>query len=275
MLKDNRRHYNSVIDAWSEFMNDNIHFGYYKTEKTTLKESGDELINQMISLTTVKKNHRILDVGCGVGNPAFYLHNKFKCSVTGISTSQRGVEIANETSGKLGLAKSVRFKVADGTRNGFPDESFDIVWAMESSHLMRKDRLIRESYRVLKPGGTFLLCDVVFKCFTLKYIYTLPPHLFRLLALRRGYGNVWAMPKEYYFWHMNKAGFREITSIDVGENSMPTLRDWTDRINREKDTILKKYSQSHLKDFMRACEAMEHLFKKNIVTYVIMKTVKD
>src|SRR5688572_33208056 len=87
----------------------------------------------------------VLDVGCGIGNPACFQSERYACRVTGISTSKTGIEHANRRGMERGLSDRVSFLMADGMDNGLPDASFDRVWVLESSHLMaRKDSLIEE-----------------------------------------------------------------------------------------------------------------------------------
>jgi len=150
-------HYDFVTDAWKEFMGDHFHFGYFETEDMELSRATEVMIEKMLELCDVSGDSRILDVGCGIGGPAFYIHEKFNCAIDGISTSERGVELANITSKEKGY-HDVKFKVANGLRNGFPDNTFDIVWIMETSHLIpNRVALFRECSRVLKENGTIVL----------------------------------------------------------------------------------------------------------------------
>jgi 27-O-demethylrifamycin SV methyltransferase len=275
-MKKNRQHYNRVIDAWKDIMNNNIHFGYYKSVDTSLIEGGNGLIDLMIGLAAADKNTSMLDVGCGVGNPAFYIHKKYGCRITGITTSERGVEIANQESRRLGYADKVRFMVADGTGNSLPDESFDIAWVMESSHLMQKRNLLRECFRVLKGNGTLLLCDVMFKYYTpFMYIFTMPQYLFKFLHLKRAYGDVRPAPLERYWKLLNEAGFKEITTIDIGSSTIQTLRDWKDNIRDKEEVILKNYTRADIDEFIRAGDIMEYFFRKNIITYSVIRAAKS
>jgi tocopherol O-methyltransferase len=52
----------------------------------------------------------------------------------------------------------VKFQVADALDMPFADDTFDLVWSMESGeHMPDKEKFLQECYRVLKPGGTFLM----------------------------------------------------------------------------------------------------------------------
>src|SRR4030042_5549423 len=119
-----QKHYDYVTDSWQKFMGDNLHFGYFETPDMELSRATDMLIEKMLELCSVTKKSKILDVGCGIGKPAMYIHKKFRADITGISTSERGIQLANAASKEKGYDASVRFVVADGQKHGFPDNSF-------------------------------------------------------------------------------------------------------------------------------------------------------
>jgi 27-O-demethylrifamycin SV methyltransferase len=276
-MSDNSTHYNSVTDAWQTIMGDNFHFGYFQTPDTPLTEAASALIDKMISFANVTQDTRVLDVGCGIGTPAFYLYDKFKCSVTGISTSDKGIEVANQRSESRGCSEKVRFRVADGTDNGLPSGSFDIVWAMESSHLMKKRDLIRECHRVLRPGGTLLLCDIMRHNFTpyiIKPWYAFPERVRDFRYIKRAFGRVWVAPLGYYWNVFHKTGFGQITTLDIAGQAFPTLRNWRENTINNRYILRKYLSDTKIDYFIKACDAMEKYFANRLLIYAIMKGIK-
>jgi tocopherol O-methyltransferase len=106
----------------------------------------------------VKEAKQIVDVGCGIGGSSLYLAEKFNASVVGITLSPVQAKRASERAAAAGLGNRVRFQVADAQAMPFPDQAFDFVWSLESGeHMPDKQQFLQECYRVLKPGGTFLM----------------------------------------------------------------------------------------------------------------------
>ena len=96
----------------------------------------------------------MLDVGCGTGRQACDLVAVLtrRVSVLGITTSASGVAAAADARSVRGLA-GADFERRDGTDNGLASDMFDVVWLLESSHLMRdKTALLRECAREPRAG---------------------------------------------------------------------------------------------------------------------------
>jgi 27-O-demethylrifamycin SV methyltransferase len=274
-MKENQIHYNTITDAWQKIMGDNFHFGYFKNENTSLSDATDHLIDRMIGLTTVTKNTKILDVGCGIGNPAFYLHEKFKCRITGISNSDKGVKLATIISKNKGYFPKVKFQIADGTSNGFPDESFNLIWVMESSHLMIKKKLIGECFRVLKKNGVMLLCDLTqIDDNPFKHTLIILKYLIKLRILHRAFGKTAVSSQEYYWRVMHDTGFKEITSIDISDDVLPTMKNWKTNTIKNKDRLTKDLHVKLVDEFIQACDVLEVYYKSKIMGYTIFKAIK-
>jgi len=103
------------------------------------------------------KGKYLLDLGCGAGENSVYFATKgARCVATDYSPGM--VEVA------LKLAAANHVAVEGRTINAmeieFPDNTFDIVYASNLlHHIPQPKAVIREMYRVLKPGGKACFWD--------------------------------------------------------------------------------------------------------------------
>lgn len=91
----------------------------------------------------------ILDIGSSTGIIANYL-SKYFGKVVGIDIDEPAIEFARVNFKKDNL----EFAIGDAMNMDYPENKFDVVMcAHVYEHVPDTNRLIREIYRILKPGG--------------------------------------------------------------------------------------------------------------------------
>ena len=101
---------------------------------------------------------RLLDVGCGLGNDLsrFVLGGAIG---VGIDISPTAIRLARQNFEQRKL--NAEFQHMDGEEMSFEDNSFDVVYCHTVLHFTpNPDALVREIYRVLKPGGQAILMTI-------------------------------------------------------------------------------------------------------------------
>jgi cyclopropane fatty-acyl-phospholipid synthase-like methyltransferase len=80
--------------------------------------------------------------------------------MTAITISKQQAEYARQHSKRQGVADKIEFEVSDFCNTPFKDESFDVIWGLESvCHALNKGDFLKEAYRLLRPGGRIVVCD--------------------------------------------------------------------------------------------------------------------
>lgn len=102
---------------------------------------------------------RILDVACGTGRTLHHLHAVLPASkLYGLDLSPNYLKRAHEV-----LADTGASLVAENAESmPFKDESFEAVTSVFLFHELPKDarrNVMREMFRVVRPGGTVVICD--------------------------------------------------------------------------------------------------------------------
>ena len=120
---------------------------YSKFPKISCKDVAEQLKNISFDY--------LLDVGCGTGYLIDLLKGQTNANYFGLDLSPEMLEIAKE---KLGDAASL----AEGSADCLPygNDQFDVVTCIQSfHHYPYPQKAMEEVYRVLKPGGLYILSD--------------------------------------------------------------------------------------------------------------------
>jgi ubiquinone/menaquinone biosynthesis C-methylase UbiE len=99
----------------------------------------------------------LLDIGCGNGALLNALSDRIRTGV-GVDESARMIDRALRRNAAI---DDLRFEKIDGPVLPFPDHSFDVVTSLMSFRYLDWDPLLAEIKRVTRPGGKFLVVDMV------------------------------------------------------------------------------------------------------------------
>ncbi|MGK7872003.1 MAG: methyltransferase domain-containing protein [Xenococcaceae cyanobacterium] len=221
--------YDTSSGLWEQTWGEHMHHGYYGragTYKINRRQAQIDLIEELLNWAGVQSAQNIIDVGCGIGGSTLYLAEKFNATASGITLSPVQASRAKERAEAAGLGETVQFQVADALNMPFEDNAFDLVWSLESGeHMPDKTQFLQECYRVLKPGGIFIMAtwchrptnslageltedekrhlEDIYRVYCLPYVISLPKY--EAIALECGFQNIrsddWSMAVAP-FWDM-------------------------------------------------------------------------
>lgn len=104
---------------------------------------------------------RVLEIGCGTGNLTLRVKNAYRAAqLTGLDPDPRALGIARRKAGNL---PGLSFEQGYAQELPYPDGAFDrVLSSMMVHHLDEpaKAAAVAEVFRVLEPGGIFLVADI-------------------------------------------------------------------------------------------------------------------
>lgn len=270
---DPAAHYDRVIEPWDLLLGADLHYGVFDAGNEPLPVATNALTQRMIDAANLSAGLDVLDVGCGSGAPACRLATEYDVSVLGISTSAVSVQSATNRAVESGLAEQARFEVRDGTDTGLPDLSFDRVWVLEASHLMRhKDRLLADAARVLRPGGLLVLCDIIRRR-DIPFA-EVKERRADFGVLRDAFGDAHMESLDVYRNLAGSAGLEVEQVADLTSVTLPTFARWRDNAATHHDTLVRQMGESALAGFVAACDILEAFWLDGTLGYGIFSASK-
>jgi len=117
--------------------------------------------NELIRQAQIKPGQHILDLGCGTATLTVMVKQAYPdATVVGLDGDPAVLRIGQAKAEKAGVLLALEHGLAG--KLPYPDDSFDrVLSSLMFHHLTTQDkhRAMKEAYRVLRPGGRFLIID--------------------------------------------------------------------------------------------------------------------
>ena len=167
-----------------------------------------------IALASLKKGEVVLDIGSGAGFDCFLAADKVGAEgkVIGVDMTPEMVEKARGNAQK-GNYKNVEFRLGEIEHLPVANETIDVIISNCVINLSpTKDKVFKEAFRVLKPGGRLMVSDIVL---TKELPSLIKNNMSAYVGCISG-----AIIKEEYLALIKNAGFEEIKVVDESSFSL-------------------------------------------------------
>ena len=197
-----------------------------QTSWATLEESKE--IPDLLALTP---NAYVLEIGCGSGRYALQVAAQIGCRVLGVDINGPGIQTATQLAEARSMTGQVRFEHCDVAKTlPFPNARFDAVFANDVlCHIPGRLDLLRELFRVLRPGGRFLFSDALVIGGMISQ---------QEIAIRSSIGYYVFSPPGENERLLEKAGFRILRVVDTSRNAATLAKRWRDAREKRREGLL-------------------------------------
>lgn len=127
--------------------------------KRVIHPGGRASTDRLLELADVRPEHRVLDIGCGVGTTAIRLAREHRAQVVAADIAPLMRERAESNVSAAGLQGQVSVEDADIRSLPYSDNTFDVVIAEAVTMFVSRRRAAGELARVTRPGGRVLATE--------------------------------------------------------------------------------------------------------------------
>jgi len=140
-----------------------LHYPLYRDDSENLDDRQKNLSDFCFSLISDWQKKHVLEVGCGNGTQAMFLVENYGAdTVTAIDLNVENIKVAKHMKPEH---HNITYHVDNAQMlEKVADQSIDILVCIESAfHYPDKQAFLEQVKRVLKPGGEFIIADILRK----------------------------------------------------------------------------------------------------------------
>ncbi len=199
---------------------------------------GLQLTKEMLSRERINEKTKILDVGCGTGQTAAYIAEKYKCKMTCLDNNEMMLEKAKKRFQSRKLP--IETRVGSVENLPFNEESFDMILSESVAAFTDVSKTLPELRRVLQPKGVLLAIEMVLE-------ESLPQEELTLITEFYGIPQVYTESEWNSFFQ--KADFQQVTiekhNLQLAEPEIENAADFSmsEQLDEELYDILDQHEQ--------------------------------
>src|SRR3954447_16031390 len=108
-------HYDIGNALYALFLDDDLQYScaYFTDPSNSLEQAQSDKKAHIAAKLDLKRGQRVLDIGCGWGGMALYLHQVGGVDVLGITLSQEQLKVARKRAKDTGVSNHVKFELVD------------------------------------------------------------------------------------------------------------------------------------------------------------------
>ena len=152
-------HYDLSDELYELFLDADKQYScaYFTDPSNSLEEAQLDKKAHIAAKLALEPGQRVLDIGCGWGGMALFLHKVAKVDVLGVTLSEHQLKIARERASAAGVSNHVKFELKDYRLLEEPFDRIVSVGMFEHVGARHYLEFFAKCRELLKPDGVMLL----------------------------------------------------------------------------------------------------------------------
>jgi ubiquinone/menaquinone biosynthesis C-methylase UbiE len=219
-------------------------------------------------LLSLDSHSMVLELGCGSGGYAVHLAEKVQCRLIGVDINEAGIRNSRHLAEAKGLGSQVQFEQCDAAKElPFDANTFDAVFSNDVlCHIPGRGNLLKELFRVLKPGGRLLFSDAL-------VIGGLISH--EEIATRSSIGFYVYSPPGENERLLERAGFQNIEVKDTTENAAQIAKRWYNARAKRQDGLVATEGEANFAGLQKFLSCVHELTSERRLLRLLYRASKQ